>query len=170
MTIILRNVPAARGRAVAVSTIMVAAIVFGLGGPVAAGEQVPFKGRIAGTVTVTPLDPPIASVLIEGAGKATHLGRFTVEIPHTVNQAIRVGSGTYIFTAASGDTVTADFTGTATLLAPGVLSTSETGVFTGGTGRFAGANGSFVAERMFFVATGMTAGSFEGTISSPGGG
>jgi hypothetical protein len=144
------------------------ALVLTLAGPVAAGTQVPFKGSLSGTVTVTPLSPPIASVLIEATGNAAQLGRFTLEIPHTVNQAIRVGEGTYEFTAANGDTLTADFTGTATLVAPGVLSTSETATITGGTGRFEGATGSFTAERTFFVATGTTTGSFEGTISSPG--
>ena len=99
-------------------------------------------------MTVTPLTPPFASVLIQASGQATHLGRFTVEIPHTVNQALRMASGTYVFTAANGDTLTAEFTG--------------------GTGRFAGATGSFTAERVFTMATSTTTGSFEGTISSPG--
>jgi hypothetical protein len=148
--------------------VAVIALVFTLAGPVAAADQVPFKGRLAGTVTVTPLDPPFASVLIEGTGNATQLGRFTLEVPHLVNQAIRVGEGSYLFTAANGDTLAADFTGQATLLAPGVLSTSETAVITGGTGRFAGATGSFTTERTFFMATGVTIGSFEGTISTPG--
>jgi len=143
-------------------------LALGMARPVTAADQVPFKGSLSGTVTVTPLEPPLASVLIEAAGHASQLGRFTVEIPHIVNQAIRVGEGTYVFTAANGDTLTADFTGQATLLAPGVLSTLETATVTGGTGRFVGASGSFTAQRMFFVATGETSGSFEGTISSPG--
>jgi hypothetical protein len=79
-----------------------------------------------------------------------------------------VGEGSYIFTAANGDTLTADFSGLATLVAPGVLTTHETAVITGGTGRFAGATGSFSADRTFYVATGVTVGSFEGTVSSPG--
>lgn len=151
-----------------VMAMSIAALALNLAGPVVAGDQVPFKGRLAGTVSVTPLTPPIASVRIDGTGNATHLGRFTVEVPHLVNQATRIAEGTYEFTAANGDTVTADFSGQATLLAPGVLSVAETGTITGGTGRFAGATGSFSAERMFFVATGVTTGSFWGSISSPG--
>ena len=143
------------------------ALVLSLAGPVAAREQLPFKGSLEGVVTVTPLDPPMASVLIEGAGTAIRLGRFTVEIPHLVNQAIRVGSGSFAFTAANGDTLTADFTGRGTLVAPGILRTAETATFTGGTGRFAGATGSFVTERTFFIATGTTTGTFVGTISLP---
>ena len=107
-------------------------------------------------------------MLIEGTGNATQLGRFTVEVPHLVNQATLTGGGSYEFTAANGDTLTADFTGRATLASPGVLSIVETATITGGTGRFAGATGSFTVERLFDRATGLTTGSFKGTISSPG--
>lgn len=156
------------GAAAFIGAMTAFALMIGMTDPVAAGDQVPFKGSLSGTVTVTLVNPPIASVFIEATGNATHLGHFTLEVPHTVNQATRVGQGTYVFTAANGDTLTAAFTGQATLLAPGVLSTSETATITGGTGRFAGATGTFAAERTFFVATGVTTGSFEGTISSVG--
>ena len=137
-------------------------------GASSAGEQTTFKGSLEGTVTVTPVNPPIASVLIEATGNATKLGRFTLEVPHVVNQAVRVGAGSYIFTAANGDTLTASFTGVGTLVEPGVrLSTTETATITGGTGRFAGATGSFTSHRTFFIMAGETVGSFEGTISSP---
>lgn len=144
------------------------ALLFTLAGPVAAGDEVPFKGSFSGTVTVTPITPPILSNLIAGAGNATHLGLFTLEIPHLVNQATRVGTGSYAFTAANGDTLTADFTGQGTVLAPGVLSSTDVAVITGGTGRFAGATGTFAAERIFHVATGAITGTFVGTITSPG--
>ena len=150
------------------AVLMALGLALSLAAPVAAADQVPFKGSLTGTVTVTPLDPPIASVVIEATGHATQLGRFTVEIPHRVNQATRIAVGTYVFTAANGGTLTADFTGQATLAAPGVLSIAETGVITGGTGRFAGATGTFATERTFFLASGVTTGSFEGMISSPG--
>lgn len=150
--------------------VMALALVLGLAGPVAAADQVPFKGTLEGTVTITPLDPPFASVLIEGTGNATHLGRYSVEFIATVNQTTRqgVGPGRLVFTAANGDTLTAEGMGQATLVAPGVLSITETASITGGTGRFAGATGSFVIERTFFVAAGLTTGSFEGTMPSPG--
>ncbi|MGH2455988.1 MAG: hypothetical protein ACRDHD_07005 [Candidatus Limnocylindria bacterium] len=150
------------------SLLAVLALAVTLATPVAAADEVTFKGRLAGTVTVTPLDPPLASVLIEATGHATQLGGFTLRIPHLVNQADRTGVGSYIFTAANGDMLTADFTGQATLVGPGVLTTHETAVITGGTGRFAGASGSFIADRTFYVATGETIGWFEGSISAPG--
>lgn len=142
-------------------------LVLTIAGPVAGDEQLPFNGRLEGTVTVTPLDSPLASVVIDAMGTATRFGRFSLTVPHVVNQALRTGSGTYEFTAPNGDTLTASFTGQATLLAPGVLSTTETATITGGTGRFAGATGGFTASRVFVVATGTTSGSFEGTISLP---
>ena len=96
--------------------------VLGLAGPAAAGDQVPFNGRLEGDVTNIPLAPPFASVLVEGTGKATHLGRFTVEIPHVVDRSDGTGVGSFTFTAANGDTLTADFTGQAMPTAtPGVL-------------------------------------------------
>jgi hypothetical protein len=143
--------------------------VLGLAGPVPAGEQVPFKGSLEGDVTITPLAPPFVSVLVEATGNASHLGKFTLEIPHVVNRADRTAVGTYEFTAANGDTLFADFTGIATPTGiPGVLSIEETATITGGTGRFAGATGSFNCERLFDTTAGTTAGAFEGTISRPG--
>jgi hypothetical protein len=144
--------------------------VVGLAGPMPAGEQVPFKGSFEGDVTVTPLSPEFDSVLVDATGNATELGLFTLAIPHVVDHATRTAIGSYEFTAANGDTLTADFTGTATPTAtPGVLYIEETATITGGTGRFAGAAGSFTTERLFDRIAGTTVGSFKGTISSPGG-
>jgi hypothetical protein len=151
------------------SLLAILALAVTLAAPASAADEVTFKGRLNGTVAVTPLDPPLASVLIEATGNATQLGAFTLQVPHLVNQATRTAQGSYVFTAANGDMLTADFTGQATLVQPGILTTHETAVITGGTGRFAGASGSFVADRTFYVATGETVGSFEGSISAPGG-
>jgi hypothetical protein len=140
-------------------------VVVAFARPVAAGEQVPFKGSFDGEVTVTPLDPPFVSVDVDAMGNATHLGLFTLDIPHVVNRSNRTAVGTYEFTAANGDTLTADFTGIAVPIAPGVLYIEETATITGGTGRFAGATGSFSSERLYDTITGTTVGSFEGTIS-----
>lgn len=147
------------------AVVATAILILALAAPVAASDSVVFRGRLSGTATVTQLDPPMASVLVEASGNATQLGRYTLEFPHIVNQATRVGEGTYIFTAANGDTLTAEGTGLATLVAPGVLTIQETATITGGTGRFADASGTFIVERTFYLASGRTVGSFEGTIS-----
>jgi hypothetical protein len=144
-------------------------LVLSLAGPVTAADAVPFKGTLDAVVTITPINPPVVSVLIEGTGNATQLGRYTLEFRAIVNQATRTGSIEYSFTGANGDTLTATGTGgQATVVAPGVLSVVDPGTITGGTGRFADATGSFVVERTFFVAAGVTTGSFEGVISRGG--
>ena len=146
----------------------------GIPGEVAAlrREEVPFKGRLEGAVTSrTPLTPPLVSLLTEGTGNATHLGRFTVEIAHVVNTFARTVTGSYEFTAANGDTLIADVTGQfGPTENPRVLLSVETATITGGTGRFAGATGSFTVERLLNLDTFLTTVSFEGTISSPGAG
>lgn len=161
------------GRGVAASALaLTAVLVLRIAGTVAAGDQVPFKGSLAGTVTITPISPPVVSVLIEGTGNATHLGRYTLEFTAVVNQATRTQAGpaTIVITSANGDRITAEGSGgQATLVAPGVLSIVDPATITGGTGRFADATGGFVIRRTFFVAAGVTTGSFEGTISRPGG-
>jgi len=81
-------------------------------------------------------------------------------------------TGSYEFTAANGDTLIADVTGQfgPTAENPRVLLSVETATITGGTGRFADATGTFTIERLFNQVTGLTTGSFEGTISSPAAG
>ena len=142
-----------------------------LAGPAMAENQVPFKGSLEGVVSITPIDAQFSFVRINGTGNASHLGLFTVDIPHIVNRPARTGIGTYTFTAANGDTLTAEFAGLATpTTTPTVLSIVEIGSITGGTGRFADATGNFIVTRSFNVATGLTTGSFNGTIASPGAG
>src|SRR5438132_173385 len=109
----------------AASLALATLVVLGLTGPVAAGDQVPFKGGFEGDVTVTPLAPPFLQVDVEAMGKATHLGQFTLDIPHVVNRANGTAVGSYEFTAANGDTVYAIFTGQATPIGGGLLYIEE---------------------------------------------
>ena len=142
-----------------------------LAGPAAAerqGKQVPFRGRLEGLATATPLAPPFVAVNLEGSGNATQLGRFDVSISLVANATDGTAVGTYEFTAANGDTLTADFTERFTPTdVPGVFSDVITATITGGTGRFAGATGSFVSDRVADHVTGIVSDFFEGTISSP---
>lgn len=140
--------------------------IWGTSASSAAAQSVPLKGSFQGTQASTPLQPPFVLVNGSGTGNATHLGWFTVEFPHTVNFATRTGEGTFTFTAANGDTLTADFTGQAQ---PGpIVSIVENATITGGTGRFAGATGAFTMRRSFDPGAGTTEGSFAGTMSSVG--
>lgn len=148
------------------ATFVAIALALCLAGPVSATGQIPFKGTLAGTATVTPLAPPVVAVEIHATGTATYLGRFTLHAPHVVNQATLTAVGTYLLTAANGDTITADLAGTAVMLEPpNVIGITETATVTGGTGRFAGATGSIQVERVFNRATGVTTGTLQGWIS-----
>src|SRR6185503_15872924 len=129
-------------------------------------QSVPFKGSFEGSQTLTPGTPPFGTVNGSATGTGTHLGEFAVTFPHTVNFASRTGVGTYPFTAANGDTLTADLTGAAT--GSPLVSIEEHATVTGGTGRFAGATGTFTVLRQFNQLTGATQGSFDGEISSVG--
>ena len=144
------------------------AVLF-LARPVVAAAQIPFKGQLQGEVTRSGA-PPVVSVNVAAEGTASHLGRFTLEIPHSVNVITRTATGSYLFVAANGDTLTADFVGHSMPTAedPTVLYIVETATITGGTGRFAGAAGSFTCERLYDTIGGTTTGSFTGAISSPG--
>jgi hypothetical protein len=143
--------------------------LFALARPAAAGDVVVFKGGLDGDVTHTAVDAHTDFVVVEGTGTATRLGRFEVTAAHFVNTVERTAAGTYVFTAANGDTLTAEFTGQASLTAtPGVLHVVETATITGGTGRFEGATGEFVVDRLFDRVAGTTTGSFEGSISTVG--
>ena len=84
--------------------------------------------------------------------------------------ATRTATGTYQFTAANGDMLTATFTGHSrpSPATPSVLLIVETATITGGTGRFAGATGSFTVQRSYDTVAGTTTGSFDGVISWAG--
>jgi hypothetical protein len=141
----------------------------GLARPAAAGNQVPFKGRLEAVVSRGVVDPPFIPVLLEGEGNATHLGRFIFAAPHLVNLTTRLATGSYQFKAANGDMLFATFTGQASPTAsPSVVYIVEVATITGGTGRFAGATGGFTVERLYDTVAGTTRGGFDGRISSRG--
>ena len=152
---------------------LTAVVVLGLAGPLAAGEQAPFKGSLEGEAISIVDEFPLRHVLLAGTGEATQLGTYSFVFPHTVHLPTRISAGAYSMVAANGDKVIASGTGLAT---PTVID----GVFhlaiveemtinpTLSTGRFAGATGGFTVERLFNPATGLTIGAFEGTISRPG--
>jgi hypothetical protein len=153
----------------AAGVVLAAVAILGLAGPVAAGDSVPFKGYLEGDVTRTPA-PPIVKVDIDAEGRASHLGQFTLDIPHDVTPATRTAEGYYHFTAANGDKLTAEFTGKSTPIPDTTfLFIEENATIIGGTGRFAGANGEFKVYRLFDMATGTTIGCFEGSISRENG-
>jgi hypothetical protein len=64
-----------------------------LASPVAAAEQVPFKGSMEGLDIVTAVNPPFVSVQQTTTGNATQLGEFTYTAMDTVDTRTRSGTG-----------------------------------------------------------------------------
>jgi hypothetical protein len=133
----------------------------------AAGTAVPFKGSVD-AIETSEYQPETNSVLvnIQGTGTATHLGRFTLVSVFVLDLETLTGTQQSILTAANGDVITA------TVAAQGIpnddgltLRTVESATITGGTGRFAGATGSYLLERVLVEASGVSSGSFNGTIN-----
>jgi hypothetical protein len=123
----------------------------------------PFKGS-AQALESSDLQFPTLFVEASGSGNATHLGLFTYTYEATVNLPTSTSVGTARFIAANGDTILAEFTGQGHPTGHTSFIV-ETFTITGGTGRFAGATGSFTLERLLDRITGVTVGSFDGTIS-----
>jgi hypothetical protein len=141
--------------------------------PTLAGVPLPLKGSVEGVhVSRTPLDPPRFFDVFGFTGEATQLGRFEMVIETVVDFGTRpvTGAGTVTITAANGDTLVADITGFSSLVSPGLVLITELATIDPdqSTGRFAGATGTFTIARLADAATGVTgvtSGSFEGTIS-----
>jgi hypothetical protein len=141
------------------------------GSAAAAEKPVPFGGSLQAVEHSVFQGPPPGTLLVDasGSGIATHLGQFTLTWKFTVNLADGTGSGPVIFTAANGDAIFYTALGRSEPTdTPGVFHVVEIETITGGTGRFAGAQGSFIVDRLTDLNTGLTSGSFHGTITSPG--
>jgi hypothetical protein len=135
--------------------------------PVAAATpaegQLPFHGSLEAAETDT-FSFPFVTVSLTGAGQATDLGRFTATFGLQVDVRTSTSLGAFTLIAANGDRVFGTLSGHSTDVG-GIASIVETAITTGGTGRFADATGSFIIERVLDLATGISSGSFNGTIS-----
>jgi hypothetical protein len=140
--------------------------------PATAQKQVPFKGSIQGhEIDIPQGGPPPTTLSVDGSatGIGSHVGEFSFTYRVTVNLADGTATGSAELIAANGDRIFTTIAGSSEPTdTPGVSNITETNTITGGTGRFAGAQGSFTVERLIDLGTGLTSGSFHGTISSPG--
>jgi hypothetical protein len=138
-----------------------------LAGPAAAEKEVPFCGSIETVAISSTFEFPFLSASSIGTGKATHLGRFTATWEIQINVTTLTATGTYVFTAANGDTLFTTFEAFGFPTDdPFVVHIVEAHTITGGTGRFAGATGSFVHDALANQALEhpTTSGSLEGSI------
>jgi len=129
-----------------------------------AGDQLPFSGSFQGLETDV-VAPPYLQVNGTATGTGVHLGSFNAAFTATVTLATGSATGTISFTAANGDRLDASFAGQGAPTAePNVASIEEVATINGGTGRFAGATGAFTIHRLLNQATGVSSGSFDGTL------
>jgi hypothetical protein len=132
--------------------------------PPAAQSGTPFRGSIQ-AVENSVVQPPKLAVDGAGSGNATHLGRFTWNYEVEVNLVTRASTGSARLVAANGDSIGADILGQGNPI-PGTDFSFivETYTINGGTGRFADATGEFTVERLLNRVTGVTTGTFSGSI------
>ena len=125
----------------------------------AAPSELPFKGNLQATEAVDG-----AAHHLVGTGNGTHLGRFTFIADITVDDVTSTGVGTVVWTAANGDQIFTSLSGEVVLVDLPNITIMETQIITGGTGRFIDASGTIIVDRSLNVMTGITTGSFTGTI------
>ena len=130
----------------------------------AVAAETPFKGTVDAVEATTQVVFPTVFLDREGGGTATYLGRYTEHVTMQINVLTMTSTGTATFTAANGNTLSAGVVGRATRTGPTVLSIVEVYTITGGTGRFADATGSFTLTSTVEQTTGVSSGTFNGTI------
>jgi len=138
-----------------------------LAGPAAAEKQVPFRGSIETVAISSTFEFPFLFGSSIATGNVTHLGRFTATWEIQINVTTLTATGSYVFTAANGDTLFTTFEALGFPTDdPFVVHIVEAHTITGGTGRFAGATGTFVHDALAnqALAHPTTSGSLEGTI------
>lgn len=164
------------------TTAAVAALVVVAGAPAAARSEpptLPFRGYA--TTVDEPTEPPDDCpdfadwrYTSSGSGTFTHLGRAQVSVTHcswmTGPTTGAFGYSDVVITAADGDTVTVEHSGTFELGSFGpegpTTSTVEgTWTITGGTGRFAGATGSGTLAGVGDLVAGTMPARWDGVIS-----
>jgi hypothetical protein len=133
-------------------------------GAASAEHAVPFKGSYSGTFTVS--FPVVSST---ASGHETHLGKSTETIAVTLTPdgpGCQTNLGTGVLTAANGDQIFFDATGTSCFNpTTGLVDLSGTQTITGGTGRFEGASGTLTVSGTGNPATGTISYTLEGSIS-----
>ena len=76
--------------------------------PVSARDQVPFNGIVSGTIiSNVPLDECHVLTEVVNGGNAMHLGRFTGTAEFVLNVCDLTYVGSYVFTGANGDSISA---------------------------------------------------------------
>jgi hypothetical protein len=143
--------------------------------PAAAHKLVYFRGGMQGTeIDIPQGGPPPTKLAATGnlPGIATLFGQFSFEYQLTVTLATATAEGSATLITSNGDSIYTKIVGALeTTTTPGISIITEIDTITGGTGKFKGAKGFFTVERLANPlpppGTGLTSGSFHGTILMP---
>ena len=147
-----------------------AAVFASAAAPAIAGDTVPFKGIVSGKSFRVCLWTSATCFLKPSTGEMRRSWAATTEPAEFVLDVCDLTYvGSYVFTAANGDSISGPFTGTLTPTSiPGVFDNDEPAFITGGTGRFANATGTFTLGGQIDTNTGTFSLPWEGTISTVG--
>lgn len=143
--------------------------------PAAAHKLISFRGGMQGTeIDIPQGGPPPTTLAATGncPGLATLFGQFSFNYQLTVTLSTATAEGTGTLVTTKGDSIYTKIVGSLeTTSTPGISIITEIDTITGGTGRFADAKGFFTVERLANPlpppGTGLTSGSFHGTILIP---
>ncbi|HEY0306286.1 MAG TPA: hypothetical protein VGC44_15030 [Longimicrobiales bacterium] len=129
-------------------------------------QPTPFAGSCELAIQpATPVSPGVIHQLDLGDCVLSHLGKSTVISDKIINLAAGTQITEMTLTAANGDILYANGSGTNQMVSPGVVAFQGSVTFEGGTGRFADATGTatfsgsanFAAGRSQFTASGSIA-------------
>ena len=143
--------------------IMAMLMVAALASPAMAQKPVLLRGVMQASEVDTGFQFPLAGKALEGTGRATHLGKFTLVADFAVNVTDLTAAGTFRMTAANGDSLIGTSLGVGALEGS-IARITETYSVTGGSGRFSGATGTIVIWRVLDTATGHSAAVMIGLI------
>lgn len=113
----------------------------------------------------TPLGPGLISQVDAGECQALHLGKATLVSDKVINLIAGTQATQITFTAANGDVLRADGTGTNVMVAPGIVQFTANMTFVGGTGRFANASGQATINGRANLAQATSAMVMEGSVT-----
>jgi hypothetical protein len=126
----------------------------------------PFAGTCELTFTPAPLPPPPTFVSTDdGTCHFSELGKTDFHGVQTINFAAGTQSGQRTFTAANGDVLRIEHSGTSAPAGPGLIAFRATAWVVGGTGRFENATGQMTASGIANLVTHSSVANFEGEIS-----
>jgi hypothetical protein len=126
----------------------------------------PFSGTCELTFTPAPFPPPPTFLSTDdGTCQFSELGKTDFHGVQTINFLAGTQSGQRTFTAANGDVLRVEHSGTSAPAGPGLIAFQATARVVGGTGRFENATGQMRGWGVANLVAHTTVANFEGEIS-----